>query len=222
VSKRLAVIPFLAVALMSCDAAAGNESAGNEAARADTETQRPLPCAVVAHGMGMMTDALRGTPPRGDCDDSVDPRTVPLDELVSIIPDQHPAFYYILATRLFAADRRDEAVFWFYAGQLRYRVRLACHPDLAPDTEPALFASLHQSVGETINEYAGGDPDAWIAAMRRALEWDERTHNGFEPKIPCARQIAEQREGMGQLIRQVDQNRDRLRAERAARGLSNR
>jgi hypothetical protein len=145
-----------------------------------------------------------------------------LDRLIAIIPAQHPAFYYILATRLFEANRKDEALFWFYAGQLRYRTRLACHPDLPPGTEPALFASLQEVAGRPINEHAGADPDAWAAAMQRALEWDEQTPNGFEPKAPCTAAIADQRGGLATLIDYVRRNKDSIRAERAARGLPNR
>lgn len=188
-------------------------SGGPDAAR-----QRPVPCSVERHGMGAVingsTDAA--------CDNSVDPQTMALDELIRIVPDQHPSFYYILAKRLFDAGRRDEAVFWMYAGQLRYRIRLACHPDLAPDTEPALYASLHETVGREINEYAGGDPAAWAAAIERARTWDAEARNGFEPKAACTRAIAEQREGMGQLIAQLRANPDAIRRERAAHGLPNR
>ena len=112
----------LAVLLAGCggatsanNAAAGTATGGNTA-RADATQQRPIPCSVERHGMGAVingsTDAA--------CDNSVDPQTLGLDELIRIIPDQHPSFYYILARRLFDAGRRDEAVYWFYAGQLRY------------------------------------------------------------------------------------------------------
>lgn len=150
------------------------------------------------------------------------PERIALDELIRIIPDQHPAFYYVLASRLFAANRRDEAMFYFYAGQLRYRIRLACHPDLPPGTEPALFASLQEVVGTQINGHAGGDPDAWIAAIERARDWDARTRNGYEPKAPCQEQIADQRAGMGALVEQIRQSKDQIRADRRANGLPNR
>lgn len=167
-------------------------------------------------------DAARERPQRTACDDSIDPQRVALDELIRIVPDRHPSFYYVLAARLFEAGRRDEATFWFYAGQLRYRTRLACHPGLAPDTEPALFGSLQEAVGRQINEHAAGDPRAWTAAMARALAWDEATHNGFEPKAPCRAAIAEQRRGLGELIRHVRTNETQLRRERATNGLPNR
>lgn len=202
-------------------AACGQLPGGNNAL-ADATEQRPLPCSVQALSVGPGEAELRHKPERPPCDDSVDPERLALDELIRTVPDQHPAAYYILATRLFEAGRRDEAVFWFYAGQLRYRIRLACHPDLPPSTEPALFASLQESAGRPINEYGAGDPDAWTGAMQRALDWDQATRNGFEPKAPCAAQIADQRGGLGELIRQVRENKEQLRRERAANGLPNR
>jgi hypothetical protein len=211
----------LAIALAACGAASGNNVSGNAVAdtRADATREKAIPCSVQAHGMDAV---LRERPERPACDSSVDPQTVALDELIRIVPDQHPSFYYILANRLLAANRKDEAVFWFYAGQLRYRIRLACHPDLAPDVEPALFGSLQETVGRPINEYAGADPAAWAAAVERARAWDAATHNGYEPKAACAAAIADQRAGMGQLIAHLRANPDEIRRQRAANGLPNR
>ena len=64
------------------------------------------------------------------------------DELKKGIEKRHPAAYYLLAQKLFASGGRDEAVFWFYAGQLRYRFHLAASPELPTSGDPALFASL--------------------------------------------------------------------------------
>ena len=135
--------------------------------------------------MGAVTN---GTAAQGACDNGVDPQTVALDELIRIVPDQHPSFYYILASRLYAANRKDDAVFWFYAGQLRYRIRLACHPDLAPDTEPALFGSLQETVGRPVNEYGFGDLTALPAALERVLACGSR-HRGTasSPRPPAPR-----------------------------------
>ncbi|HVQ08684.1 MAG TPA: hypothetical protein VMS43_09640 [Allosphingosinicella sp.] len=213
--------PLLALALAGCGAGAVGDNVAADT-RADATREKQIPCSVQAHGMGVVVGTLRERPERPACDNSVDPQRVALDELIRIIPDQHPAYYYVLATRLFEANRKDEAVFYFYAGQLRYRVRLACHPNLAPDTEPALFGSLQETVGRRINEHAGADPRAWTATMERALAWDAATHNGFEPKAPCRAAIADQRSGMGGLIAHVRQNEAQIRRDRAAAGLPNR
>jgi hypothetical protein len=220
--RMIEIIAGAALLALSGCGAAPNANGSNDAAQADAVRERPIPCTVQAHGMGAVLGATAGKPEATPCDNSVDPQHIPLDELIRIIPDQHPSFYYILASRLFAANRKDEAVFWFYAGQLRYRIRLACHPDLPPDTEPALLASLQEEVGRPINEYAGADPDAWAAAIARARDWDAQTRNGYEPKAPCQAQIADQRSGMGALIAQIRENKDRIRAERRVNGLPNR
>ncbi|MEA3013322.1 MAG: hypothetical protein QOD42_1867 [Sphingomonadales bacterium] len=212
---------LLALALAGCGVGANN-SAAAAAPGADAAREKAIPCSVQAHGMAAVIGGPRERPERPACDDSVDPQRLALGELIRIIPDQHPSFYYILASRLFAANRKDEAVLWFYAGQLRYRIRLACHPDLAPDTEPALFGSLQETVGRQINEYAGADPRAWAATMERALAWDAATRNGFEPKAPCRAAIADQRGGMSGLIAHVRNNEAQLRRDRAAAGLPNR
>ena len=213
---------LLAMALAGCGGAGGTNESAPEGNTQEAAQQRPIPCSVQAHGISEVEKTLRHQPERAPCDDSVHPQTMNLDELIRIVPSQHPASYYILATRLFEAGRREEAVFWFYAGQLRYRIRLACHPELPPGTEPALFASLQEGAGQVINEHAGGDPDAWAAAMERALEWDERTPNGFEPKEPCRAAIADQRGGLATLVDYVRRNKEQIRAERASRGLPNR
>src|SRR3954470_23971828 len=46
-------------------------------------------------------------------------------QLEAGIEAKHPASYIMLAAKLFQAGRRDDAVFWFYLGQLRYRTHLA-------------------------------------------------------------------------------------------------
>ncbi|MBN2293380.1 MAG: hypothetical protein JXM70_13205 [Pirellulales bacterium] len=53
-----------------------------------------------------------------------------VDELKAGIEGKHPADYYFLAQKLFASGKKDEAVRWFYIGQLRFRYHLAANPDL--------------------------------------------------------------------------------------------
>src|SRR5688572_1362555 len=71
-------------------------------------------------------------------------------ELEQGIENEHPVTYYMLASRLFEGGQKDKAVFWFYAGQLRYRFHLSASPNLPPDGDPALFASLNSVLGQPI------------------------------------------------------------------------
>lgn len=143
-------------------------------------------------------------------------------QLKSNIASSHPSAYYILASKLFAAGERDEAVVWFYAGQLRYRFHLTAHPGLPADGDPALFASLSEVVGRPINEYAAGNVEGWSEAMQQALEWDEQQDNGFTSKSVYAAQWRQQRAGLIKLRNRVRDQADKIRDQRLKNGLENR
>ncbi|WP_200943482.1 hypothetical protein, partial [Rhizobium sp. Leaf321] len=51
-----------------------------------------------------------------------------------------PSQIILRAAPLMQAGRGDEATFWFYAGQLRWRSRLSGGPAQDPTGEPALFS----------------------------------------------------------------------------------
>lgn len=121
-------------------------------------------------------------------DDLKDPSPVQLKQGIEA---KHPADYYRLALKLFQDPAtKQEAVFWFYVGQLRYRYYLAANPNLKPDGDPALFASLSEVVGRPINEFAGGKPDLWIGEINHALQWNATHENGFTPKSKRRRAIS--------------------------------
>jgi hypothetical protein len=144
------------------------------------------------------------------------------DEIKAGIENRHPAAYYILAQKLFAAGARDEAVFWFYAGQLRYRFHLMANPTLPRSGDPALFASLSDVVGRSINEYAYGDVTAATKTMDDALAWDEKANNGFTSKNAHAARWAEVRKGLADLRDYTRTNAEMIRAQRKKNGLENR
>lgn len=181
----------------------------------DATAQKMLPCSVVSHAASAFTKGVD----MSKCDQSVDPMKMPINDLIRILPDSHPSFYYLAAARLYEEARPDEAVFWMYAGQLRYRVRLACHPDLPKDMEGPLFGSLTYAVGNQLNQYASSDIEKWKATIRRVLVWDEKTRNGFEPKAPCAAHIKDMRDGLAKLPDQIEANRSSIEAQRNQLGL---
>jgi hypothetical protein len=138
------------------------------------------------------------------------------------IEDAHPATYYILASKLFRDGKADEAVFWFYLGQLRYRVHLTARKGLDPSDDPALFSSLSEVVGRPLNEYAFGDLSRLIQTIDEVLRWDASHPNGFTPKREFAAAHADIRAGLVRLQDHVRQNGDQIRKQRAANGLPNR
>lgn len=136
------------------------------------------------------------------------------------IEARHPADYYKLAAKLFHDDAtKQEAVFWFYVGQLRYRYYLAATPNLKPDADPALFASLSEVVGRPINEFAGGKPDLWISEINHALEWDAAHDNGFTPKSKSPENYRQIRAGLVAMRDQLAATKDKLLETRRKNGL---
>ena len=144
------------------------------------------------------------------------------EQLKKGIENQHPAAYYVLAMKLFKGGSEDEAVFWFYAGQLRYRLHLSANPKLDPSGDPALFSSLSAVIGPVLNEYAVGDLSGLVATIDRVLEWDLKTKNGFTSTNDHAKQWKETREGLGKLRAEIVRTADDIRKERTQNGLENR
>ncbi len=147
--------------------------------------------------------------------------TITNEEIVAEAGDLHPAALYILASRLYAEGKGQEAANWMYAGQLRYRFMITARGEAAAN-ERVLFSALSEQVGRPVNEYIAGDPDEWIAAMQWALDWDEATENGVTSKTEHAEALDEIRQGLRNLIEQVDTSREEIREQRTANGLENR
>ncbi len=145
-----------------------------------------------------------------------------IEEMRDGITGKHPATYYQLAASLMSAGRQDEAVFWFYAGQLRYRVHLSCIDAEKQKDEAPLFGALSESVGRPINEYAFGDPPALAATLQKVLDWDAEAENGFTSKTDCAAVLEANRKGLADVRQSVIDGADMIRAERTKNGLPNR
>jgi len=144
------------------------------------------------------------------------------EQLKKGIENQHPVVYYLLASKLYEEGKKDESVFWFYAGQLRFRFLLAAHPEIEPAKGQEVFATMTQQVGTTINIWAFGDLPALEKTLADVAAWDEKTPNGFTSKKDFAKQWAETRDGMQTMAKYIHENGDKIRAQRSAAGLENR
>lgn len=133
----------------------------------------------------------------------------------------HPSALYVLAGRLLAEGKGQEAANWMYAGQIRYRFMLAV-AGAAGANDRVLFSALTEQVGRPVNEYIAGDPDEWIAAMEWALAWDEAHANTVASKATHAAELTGVRQGLTELITKVDSSRHELRQHRIDNGLENR
>jgi hypothetical protein len=131
------------------------------------------------------------------------------------------AGFYQKAGEEFQVGRRDEAVTLFYVGQLRGRIIVQCQ-NLPPDREPALLASLNDTLGQPINEYAGGSPAGWAAAIDRALAFDAVHPDPNAPSPECRAERERQRAGLTELRDHILANVIEIRAQRTASGLPNR
>jgi len=144
------------------------------------------------------------------------------DELIAEAETMHPAGFYQLASQLFAAGDYDEAIRWFYIGQLRYRFDLVARDAGPADTDQQLFSALSESVGRPINEYAFGDIKKLVRLMGEALAWDEAHPNGYTSKTKYAVALATVRAGLVQLRATTIEQRDYIREQREQNGLENR
>lgn len=142
-------------------------------------------------------------------------------ELQEQAPDLHPAGLYVLASRLLAEGKGQEAANWMYAGQLRYRFLLEVE-GVTGSNELVLFNALSEQVGRPVNEYIGGDVDEWLAAMDWALEWDAANDNGTTSKTEHAAALAKVRAGLESFRASVHERRKVIPKEREANGLDNR
>ncbi|WP_019996876.1 hypothetical protein [Aureimonas ureilytica] len=142
----------------------------------------------------------------------------PWPEGAETLAKAHPSELVAKAPALMAAGRPEEATFWFYAGQLRWHARLAANPAQDPSGEPALFASLFETIGPEVNGWAFGDIPALQKTIDAVLAWDARYPG---PSLPAA-SVASTRAGLVKLRDQIGREADKIRAGREAAGLPNR
>lgn len=148
---------------------------------------------------------------------------VPIPELIAGITKQEPVHYYLLSARLLKEGRPDEAVFWYYAGQLRWRYYALANPEKASGGESsALMGAFHHSLGTPINEYAYGDLEKYRQMLADVIRWDEENPNEFCPKESVQKERAEVLDGLRKLSQSTIDNADQIRETRTKNGLPNR
>lgn len=91
--------------------------------------------------------------------------------------DYAPPVFYVLSSVLFAKGRKDDAEFWFYAGQLRARYDANRCTDGSAGDEVAV---LNDKYGSDINKYAFQDPDTLQKTVTRVVAWDKATSRDYD------------------------------------------
>lgn len=137
------------------------------------------------------------------------------------LTDKHPSNYITLAAAQFEEGNKQQAVKWYYVGQIRYRAYLKANPGLSPWDDPALFSSLTRTVGTPLNEYIGGDIDQWIQTIDEAIKWHNDHPDHFLDKESHRDIYAAVLADLEELKAHIDANRKEIILERAANGLEN-
>ncbi len=135
------------------------------------------------------------------------------------------------ARLLFEAGSKDEAVFWHYAGQLRYRLYAAQAPKRGGEffgDFPRLWEEFEDLMarGEAINVYAYCDVSKYAATIDEVLSWHETTpYVGAAPTddtvtpAEFAEAEAQVVAGLRGLREYALENADTIKTERAANGI---
>jgi hypothetical protein len=126
------------------------------------------------------------------------------------LPNAHPVNYYFYAEQLFEAGKKDQALQWFYAGQLRYRFLRTAVPASESSGSAALFDSLQDEFGPPINHYGASDPQNWVRQIDAALAWDKSNANGYTSKARFPKQLHEVRAGLLELRAYIVTHADEL------------
>lgn len=96
-------------------------------------------------------------------------------------PEQyHWTSFYHAAEALFKKGRKDEAVKWYYVGQIRARVAAGLDPD--PSRNNAMMVAMAQGIGQPIMAYAHSDNANWVEQIDNAIAWDKEHPLPNDPK----------------------------------------
>ncbi|MGH9161145.1 MAG: hypothetical protein ACRD2X_14315 [Vicinamibacteraceae bacterium] len=95
-------------------------------------------------------------------------------------PEQFaPPVFYSLSNMLFEEGQEDEAMFWFYAGQLRAGFDAMRCTDVSARQAVDV---LNQRYGPPINKYAFQDLDKLESVVQKAVEWDRETPHEYDQR----------------------------------------
>ncbi len=118
----------------------------------------------------------------------------PRSQVEQALPAAHPMAYYLYAARLFRNGDKEDVLFWYDIGEIRFRFYLAVNPNLPEDAAPALFASLHESVGSVVAQWGRTVPEVSARELQRAMDWDASNDNAVTSKSAHAKTWRDVRE----------------------------
>lgn len=93
-------------------------------------------------------------------------------------PDHYaPPVFYALSAELLKQGKKDDAAFWFYAGQLRARYDANRCADLSAREAVAV---LNQEYGGPINQYTFSHLPMLEALIPKVVDWDRKTAHNYD------------------------------------------
>jgi len=124
------------------------------------------------------------------------------------IEARHPSEMIELAERLFATeDGKEEGLFWYYAGDLRWKGLVSC-TDPFPTEEVRRMNARMNEVGGPIRAWSGENIDILLATFDKVEAWDKATSTRYAKGPNC--------EAEAQFLRgTIDQVRQYVIANRA-------
>jgi len=139
-----------------------------------------------------------------------------IEALAAGIEHEHALASLELSKHLWEAGRKDDAVFFFYLGQLRYRAYLSANPNGDPGR--VLFDALMSTMGPPINQYAFGDIQALVSTIDRVIAWDD----GHADDYATRKAREDVKAGLKKMRDDVTARQDEIRRTRSQNGLPNR
>ncbi|MCB0375557.1 MAG: hypothetical protein KDD04_06530, partial [Sinomicrobium sp.] len=100
-----------------------------------------------------------------------------ISEIIQNAENYAPPVFYLMSFALFEDDQKDDAMFWFYAGQLRGRYDAnRC----ADKSAGAAISELNAQFGPAINRYAFQNLDKLEEIVSKVLHWDRITPHNYD------------------------------------------
>jgi len=118
---------------------------------------------------------------------------------------REPTEMFTPALVLFQGGQKDEALFWFYAAQLRARYQII----FQQGGRGQLLQVMVGAVGAPIDNYGLSDTQKMRRTLDRVLEWDARAANPLRDQP----QTAEQRERVSRVYAELRQLSEKLAAD---------
>lgn len=140
-----------------------------------------LLCAIALHVPVSFAETKASDLPAADRLHSCDPR-VALEAANEFLNDpnnlKEPLQLFFPAAILFQNGKKDEAVFWFYAAELRVRYQLA----FEKGDRSKMLSIMQMTVGPPINNYAFQDVVRLDRIIDKVILWDKTAPNPLRSK----------------------------------------